>query len=310
MTSMTRRALCALALGLWFGAASAAAPLAANERIIVSGASGQLGGLVVKELLARGVPAQSLILVSHTPDKLSEYAKLGASVRFGDVNKPESLPDAYAGGTRMLMISVGLGEKTPRPELHKRAFDAAVKAGVKRIVYTSFLGVDTSTSPLALDHRASEASLRASGAQWIALRNGIYADFEVLRSAQQMVVSGKANAPANEVPSAPIAREDCAAAAAAALLSAGSESRAYDITGPELVTTADIARVAGELTGRKIEVATAPAPAQGGAAGIGMATLSAGQVAANARVFKTLTGREPMGLRAYLQAHKAELLKQ
>ena len=72
----------------------------------------------------------------------------------------------------MLMISVGFGLKDPRPVLHKRAFDAAVKAGVNHIVYTSFIGADTETTPVAQDHRLSEESLRASGAKWTILRNG------------------------------------------------------------------------------------------------------------------------------------------
>jgi NAD(P)-dependent dehydrogenase (short-subunit alcohol dehydrogenase family) len=76
---------------------------AQGERIIISGASGNLGGQTVKELLARGVPANRLILVSRTPDELKKYAEQGASVRFGDFTKPESLSEAYAGGTRMLL---------------------------------------------------------------------------------------------------------------------------------------------------------------------------------------------------------------
>src|SRR5690348_17181333 len=89
-------------------ACMAAAPPAAQDKIIISGASGQLGELTIKELLRRGVAAQNLILVSRTPDDLQEYAKLGASVRYGDFYKPESLPAAFAGGTRMLLISIGL----------------------------------------------------------------------------------------------------------------------------------------------------------------------------------------------------------
>jgi NADP-dependent 3-hydroxy acid dehydrogenase YdfG len=69
---------------------------AQDERIIISGASGNLGGLTVDELLARGVPARRLILVSRTPDELEKYADQGASVRFGDFTKPESLPAAAA----------------------------------------------------------------------------------------------------------------------------------------------------------------------------------------------------------------------
>ena len=95
----------------------------ATEKIIVSGASGNLGGLTVDELLARGVPASRLILVSRTPDELKKYADQGASVRFGDFTKPESLPAAYAGGTRMLLISVGGSGEVTAAALLKRAIE-------------------------------------------------------------------------------------------------------------------------------------------------------------------------------------------
>src|SRR5688500_6994599 len=119
------------------GAAALAQSSAAGEKIIVSGASGNLGALTVKELLARGVPASNLILVSRTPDEQKEYADLGASVRFGDFTKPESLAAAYAGGTRMLLISVGGDAQNPAAVLLKRGIDAAKAAGVKQIAYTS-----------------------------------------------------------------------------------------------------------------------------------------------------------------------------
>ena len=88
-------------------AAGAAPGARLNDVYIISGASGQLGELAIREFLARGVPAKNLILVSRTPAELAEFARLGASTRFGDVDKPESLADAYKGGTRMLMISLG-----------------------------------------------------------------------------------------------------------------------------------------------------------------------------------------------------------
>ena len=109
---------------------------AAQEKIIVSGASGQLGGLVVEELLARKVAPQNLILVTRTPDGLKHYSALGASVRFGDFTQPESLATAYQGGTRMHLNRVNAGGGQ-RPELHKAAIDAAIAAGVKQIAYTS-----------------------------------------------------------------------------------------------------------------------------------------------------------------------------
>src|SRR5262249_40387142 len=152
------RRTCIAAL-LAFSAALALAPAAqaaTDDKIIVSGASGQLGALTVKELLARGVPAKNLILVSRTPDSLAQYAKMGAATRFGDFSKPESLPAAYAGGTRMLLISIG-GGAGPRPAAHQRAIDAAIKAGVKQIAYTSWVAISKGdTSGISADHVATE----------------------------------------------------------------------------------------------------------------------------------------------------------
>ena len=152
---MTLRSAVSLALALFaVVACSDVGPedYADDERIIVSGASGQLGGLVVEELLARGVTPERLILVSRTPEQLQRYADMGAATRYGDFNEPESLPDAYAGGTRMLLISINtLGD---RPRLHGNAVDAAVAAGVEHIVYTSIVDAEDNPSPLAADSMA------------------------------------------------------------------------------------------------------------------------------------------------------------
>src|SRR5688500_14368045 len=95
-----------------------------SDKIIVTGASGQLGGLVIKGLLAKGIPASNLILVTRTPATLDQYAKQGAAVRFGDFEKPDSLATAFAGGTRMLLISVSYGGAIPRPEAHGNGISA------------------------------------------------------------------------------------------------------------------------------------------------------------------------------------------
>jgi NAD(P)H dehydrogenase (quinone) len=278
----------------------AATPAAIKEKLIISGASGQLGELTVKELLKRGVPARNLILVSRTPEKLAEFAKLGAVTRFGDVDQPESLPAAYKGGTRMLMISLGFGPgAAPRPPRHKIAFDAAVKAGVKRIVYTSFLGADKGGNMLADDHKKSEAFLIASGAKWVALRNAFYADMQ-LQSALQMAAAGKVSVKPIDPKTAPVTREDCAAAAAGALLGDASvENHAYDITGPMLNDTRDMAKMVGDIIGKPIEVTVAEA---GGPAGF-----PAPPPAVTDAVAK-LSGRPATSLLALLKSNKAQLV--
>jgi NAD(P)H dehydrogenase (quinone) len=273
-----------------------------SDRIIVSGASGQLGRLVVRDLLARGVPAKDLILVSRTPDALQDFAKLGASTRFGDFSKPESLPAAFAGGTRMLLISIGFGGG-PRPEAHKHAIDAAIAAGVKQIAYTSWVALSGGdSSGIGADHHATEEILRKSGVRWTFLRNSIYQDVLVGQAAK-MVADGRATVPAGEVKLGYVTREDCAAAAAAVLSTPGHENKAYDITGPELIGQREIAAAAAAVTGRAIAVSDADpntSPAVRSFSGPAGARVSS--------AVADLTGRPPTPLRKFLEDNKNALL--
>jgi NAD(P)H dehydrogenase (quinone) len=306
-TMCSRRTLLSL-LGLVVLVPLTSGVQAAQDKIIVSGASGQLGELIVNELLNRGVAPKNLILVSHTPDKLADYTKQGAAVRFGDVTKPESLATAYAGGTRLLMISVG-GQRydTPRSTLHDMAFKAAVKAGVKFIAFTSINVAGSSDSPFAREYTQSEDSAKSSGAKWTVLRNGQYYEFLVLPTAIEMAKTGKAAVPYEEVKTAPITRADCAAAAATVLLDSKYENQTVDVSGPELVGVADIAAAVSAITGKRIDVvqqtaaeaeqASKGSPASGG-------TLPSQP---NKSVQKVL-GRPATGLREFLLMHKDELL--
>ncbi len=272
------------------------------DRIIVSGASGQLGQLTVQELLHRGVDPNNLILVSRTPDKLAQYAQLGASVRYGDLYKPKSLAGAYAGGTRMLLISIiPMPGATPRPEAHKAAFAAAVSAGVKHIVYTSFIVADQkSPSPFGEDHRLSEIALKTSGAKWTVLRNGYYDDVFVA-AAIKMAKTGRAAMPPDEQPFAPVTREDCAAAAAAALLNPRlSENKTFVITGSEAWGTRDLAAAVSKMTGKPIEVANQAGNSDLPPDGAG------GPVTGD---FARLAGRPATGLGASLEANKKQIME-
>ncbi len=241
-------------------AAAGCAPQAADPapRIIISGASGQLGGLVVEELLARGVQPENLILVSRTPERLQRYAELGASTRFGDFLQPESLETAYEGGDRMLLISLNSNNPDPRVpaqrvELQLNAIQIAIDAGVEHIVYTSFVDADNNVSPIAEWHRATEADLRESGITWTALRNQWYAD-GLVNQAVSMVEDRRVVVLPDDPGAAYVTRSDCAAAAAVALMTTGHENRVYEITGPSVVRVRDIAAIASEISGVEIEV--------------------------------------------------------
>ena len=285
------------------GATGFAAPAAEKpgERIVISGASGQLGELVVRELLARGVSAGNLILVSRTPEKLDEFKKLGAATRFGDFAKPESLPAAYAGGTRMLLISIGFGAG-PRPEAHQRAIDAAVAAGIKHLVYTSYVAISRGDhSGLAGDHFQTEESIKKSGLAWTMLRNSIYSN-GLVQQAAKMLADGKAAVSDTDARIGYVTREDCAAAAAAVLTNPGHENKAYDITGPELIGAREIAQAASTVTGRPIQLVTADPNAPGARRAFGGPS-----IAVVSEDVAKLTGRPATSLRALLEAHRGEL---
>ena len=271
-----------------------------SDRIIISGASGNLGRLTVQALLDLGVPASRLILVSRTPESLAEFAAMGASTRFGDFTEPESLPAAYAGGKRMLLISIGGGNlPAPRPVLQKRAIDAAIAAGVEQIAYTSWAAISQGeTTGISTDHVATEEILRDSDVAWTMLRNSAYMD-GVTQQAADMVATGRAVVPADDIRMSYVTRADCAAAAAAVLTSPGHENRIYDITGPELVGTREIAAAASAVSGMPIEIVAGGA---GDGPGFGIAALGF-----TSTDFETLTGRRPTSVRELLEANSEAL---
>lgn len=275
-----------------------------QPRIVISGASGQLGGLVVEELLDRGIRPENLILVSRTPLELERYAALGASTRFGDFLQPESLDSAYEGGERLLLISLNSNNRDPRvparrAELHQVAIDAAVDGGIEHIVYTSFVDADNNVSPIAVAHRATEAALRESGITWTFLRNQWYAD-RLVGDAVRMVAERRALVLPGDPGTAFVTREDCAAATAAALMNAGHENRVYEITGPALIRMSELASVASEISGVEVEVREAgpgdevrETPPSGG-------TLSTH--------FREITGEPGTTARDLLEANRSALL--
>jgi NAD(P)H dehydrogenase (quinone) len=239
--------------------------------------------------------------VSRTPESLDEYRKQGASTRFGDFAKPESLPAAYAGGTRMLLISIG-GGLGSRAQAHKQAIDAAVAAGVKQIAYTSFVTISHGdTAGLASDHFQTEEILKKSGVAWTMLRNSIYSN-GLVQQAAKMIADGRATAAADDRIGY-VTREDCAAAAAAVLSTPGHDNKAYDITGPDLIGTREVAAIATAVTGRPIEVVAADPNAPGAPRGFGGPSI---RVTSN-DVAK-LTGRPATSVRKLFEANKEQLL--
>jgi NAD(P)H dehydrogenase (quinone) len=135
---------------------------------------------------------------------------------------------------------------------HRRAIDAAVRAGVKHVGYTSILN-PTPDHPGAVpsEHRQTEEALRASGLAWTFLRNSIYAEMQAA-SAESALASGQLVTNAGAGRTAFVTREDCAAVAAAVLLGDGHEGQAYDVTGPDLLAADDLAALYAETGGKPV----------------------------------------------------------
>ena len=182
--------------------------------IAITGASGQLGRLVVKELL-KSIPADTIVAAVRTPAKVEDLAALGVQVRQADYDQPATLDTAFAGVSKLLLISSSeVGQRTPQ---HTAVIDAARKAGVGFVAYTSILHADTTPLPLGLEHKQTEAILASSGIPHALLRNGWYTEnyaAGIPAALQYGVVLGSAGD--GRIASA--ARSDYAAAAAALML--------------------------------------------------------------------------------------------
>ena len=221
--------------------------------IVITGASGHLGARVVEILRAdHGVAPADLVLVTRSPEKLRDLAAEGAQVRRGDFDDPASLPPAFAGAEKALIVSTDrVGTRVPG---HMAAIDAAVAAGAQLIAYTS--GINPSDSnPIGVmrEHRQTEDHLRASAPGWAILRNSVYA--EVLAAgAEAALSSGSHVTNDGDGRTAYVARDDCAAAAAAVLATDGHAGKIYDVTGPDSLSADDVAALYSELGGRPVQV--------------------------------------------------------
>ncbi len=280
---------------------------------LITGASGQLGRRVVELVLDAQVGP--LIVTTRRPDTLAGLARRGVEVRAADFTKPETLASAFAGAHRLLLVSTNGLTPGQRFASHKVAIDAAAAAGVRHIVYTSLInpGPDSPIS-FADDHSMTEAALLASGIPHTILRNSLYTDL-FLMTAPQAISSGTLYAAAGDGRVGYVTREDCARAAAAALLTANG-SRTFDITGPGLVAQADVARMLAEISGRQVTyVPMTPADLRRGLVQQGLpADLAALLVSIDDAIAKDtlavvssavedLTGQAPTSVRAFLEAH-------
>lgn len=221
----------------------------------LTGANGHLGRLVIKHLLTF-VPADQIIATTRNPESLADFAAQGVVVRRADFTDPASLPTAFAGATRLLIISTDtLGQ---RVEQHKAAIAGAVAAGVSHIVYTSAPAADPNAShPILAEHGQTEVALRESGVQWTALRNSFYSDL-IKDFLGALLVNGELLIPEGSAKHSWVTREDCARAAAGALVGKLADVGPVDVTGPEALSFADLVQRYFSISGQQIGTKVLP----------------------------------------------------
>lgn len=222
--------------------------------IAVTGASGQLGRLVMEGLLAR-VPADNIVAAVRSPAKVADLAARGVVVRTADYATPETLDAALAGVDRLLLISSSeVGARVPQ---HRNVIEAAKRAGVGLVVYTSSLHADTTPLGLGAEHRETEALLRASGLPHVLLRNGWYTE-NYLASLPGALQQGAFVGSAGDGRIASAARADYAAAAVAVLTGEGHTGKVYELAGDTSYTLAELAAEVSRQTGRQIGYTNLP----------------------------------------------------
>jgi NAD(P)H dehydrogenase (quinone) len=216
--------------------------------IVVTGASGQLGRLVIAALLQK-VPAGEIVAAVRNPAKVADLAARGVQVRQADYDQPASLAAAFKGADKLLLISASeVGRRVPQ---HRAVIDAAKAAGVGLLAYTSILHADTSPLPLAAEHQETEALIRASGLPAVILRNSWYTEnylAGIPAALQYGVLLGSAGA--GRIASA--ARADYAEAAAAVLTQDEQAGRIYELAGDESYTLAELAGEIARQSGKAV----------------------------------------------------------
>lgn len=216
--------------------------------IIVTGASGQLGRLVIEALLKK-LPPSEIVAAVRNPDKIKDLGARGIQVRHADYDQPETLAKAIRQGEKLLMISASeVGRRAPQ---HRRVIDAAKNAGASFIAYTSLLHADTSPLPLAAEHKETEAMLKSSGIPFALLRNGWYTE-NYIAGIPPALQYGVLLGSAEEGRIASAARADYAAAAAAVITSDNQAGKVYELAGDTSYTLAELAAEISRQSGKPV----------------------------------------------------------
>ena len=221
--------------------------------LVVTGATGHLGRLTVEALLRRGVPAAEIVATGRRTDSLDDLAARGVTVRRADFDDPASLPSAFAGAERLLLVSGSeVGSRLPQ---HAAAVEAAARAGVGLLAYTSIAHADRSSLLLARDHRETEELLARSGVPHVLLRNSWYTENYTAQLPVYLEHGIAGAAGDGRISAAP--RADYAEAAAVVLTGDGHTGATYELGGVGFTMT-ELARAVAGATDRQVTYTDLP----------------------------------------------------
>lgn len=223
--------------------------------IIVTGATGQLGRLVINDLLTK-VPAETIVAAVRGPDKAEDLAAQGIVVRRADYDEPAMLASAFEGGEKLLLISAS--EVGKRARQHQAVIDAARSAGIEEVVYTSLLHASSSPLGLAEEHVQTEEALERSGLPHVVLRNGWYTE-NYTASIPAALEHGAFIGSAGQGRISSASRADFAAAAATVLAADGPWNRVYELAGDDAYTLSELAAEVSRQSGKEIPYKDLPA---------------------------------------------------
>jgi NAD(P)H dehydrogenase (quinone) len=227
-----------------------------DSTLLVSGASGHVGGGVVQELLDRGVAPSRLVVTTRTPDRLHEFAERGVEVRQADLNDPDSLSEAFAGADRVLIIpTVDVMIPGRRASQNRNGIDAAVAAGVGHIVYASgYNSVPPSPVFFDADHWETEQYLAMMSTGSTILRMGEFIEGHLDQIWARAIETGRMYTAEGDGRVGYVARQDYVRCAATVLSSDSNESTTYTITGPESLSIGESMEIVSDVSGSPVEV--------------------------------------------------------
>ncbi|GAA1804341.1 SDR family oxidoreductase [Planosporangium flavigriseum] len=221
--------------------------------IVVTGATGHLGRLIVESLLRRGVPADQIVALGRDVAKAADLAERGVVVKPADYNDVDSLRAAFAGADKLMFVSGSeAGQRVPQ---HRNVVTAAKDAGVGLVVYTSIANADTSSLMLAVEHKATEQEIIASGLPYVFLRNSWYIE-NYTPQLPTYLEHGIVGAAGDGKVSA-ATRADYAEAAAAVLTGEGHTNKVYELGGAPF-TMAELATEVSKQSGKQVTYTDLP----------------------------------------------------